>query len=465
MRFTFTIALTFCIKLLLAQSGSKPDLKINIDPKKIDSIVFKNIASYELTKGECYENLEVLCKKVGNRISGSANAAKAVKWGYDLMKSCNFDTVYLQKCMVPKWERGEKESVWICDKAGNKTRQLKALALGGSVGTAGSGVVSKIVMVNDLEELKALPNSEVIGNIIFVNKKFDNTLIQPFEAYGEAVGARWSAASEASKKGAIAVMVRSMTNYIDTFPHTGAMGYVDSVKKIPAVAICTMDAEWLSAKLAKNEFLKVYMKLNCKQGEDVESFNVIGEMRGKTNPEKIITVGGHLDSWDVGEGAHDDGAGCVQSIEALRIFKELKIYNKYTIRAVLFMNEENGGRGGKKYAEANEQHVFAIESDAGGFAPRGFTFEASPDFRNTIKSNSRNFLSYGIYDFNRDGSGSDVNHLKKYNIPLAELAVESQRYFKYHHTDADVFENVNKRELELGAAAMAQLIWLVMSNF
>jgi hypothetical protein len=243
------------------------------------------------------------------------------------------------------------------------------------------------------------------------------------------------------------------------------MGYKDSLNKIPACAISTNAANWLSNYLKTDKELKFYLKMSCKTLPDEKSYNVVGEIKGSEKPDEIIVVGGHLDSWDTGKGANDDGAGVVQSIEVLRIYKALGIKPKRTIRAVAFMNEENGGRGGKKYAEMakmkNEKHIAAIESDAGGFSPRGFSSDVTPAVKAKLISWRPLFEPYGVYEFYRDGSGSDIEPLKEQGIPCMELRPDSQRYFDFHHTPIDTFENVNQRELELGDAAMASLIWMI----
>ena len=253
---------------------------------------------------------------------------------------------------------------------------------------------------------------------------------------------------------------------LDDFPHTGAQSYGDIPKEnyIPTAAISTNAAELLSKKIKENSKLKFYMKLSCQTLDDVLSYNVIGEITGSVHPEKIMTVGGHLDSWDLADGSHDDGAGVVQSMAVLECFKKLNYKTKNTIRVVLFMNEEKGGRGGKKYEELsklnNENHIFALESDSGGFSPRGFSFEC--DEANFQKVNSWKYLfePYLIHNFVKGGTGSDIEPLTSKKIVKAGLKPDSQRYFDYHHAANDTFDAVNKRELELGAATMTSLMYL-----
>ncbi|MGB3152766.1 MAG: M20/M25/M40 family metallo-hydrolase, partial [Maribacter sp.] len=294
----------------------------------------------------------------------------------------------------------------------------------------------------------------------------DATLINTFSAYSGAVDQRGLGAVEAAKYGAIGVIVRSMNLRLDDYPHTGGMGYGDLPKEewIPAAAISTNAADLLSAALKLNPEIKFYFKQNCKQFADVESYNVIGEIKGTDYPNEIIVVGGHLDSWDLGDGSHDDGAGCVQSMEVLRLLNKIGYKPKRTIRVVLFMNEENGLRGGTKYAEVakekKENHIFALESDSGGFTPRGFSFDCSDADMKQIKGWQKLFEPYLIHMFVKGGSGADIGPLKNDKIVLAGLRPDSQRYFDYHHAENDTFENVNKRELELGAATMASLVYL-----
>uniref|UniRef100_UPI003B5C7723 M20/M25/M40 family metallo-hydrolase n=1 Tax=Flagellimonas sp. TaxID=2058762 RepID=UPI003B5C7723 len=266
---------------------------------------------------------------------------------------------------------------------------------------------------------------------------------------------------------AAGVIVRSMTLRLDDYPHTGSMSYGDTPvsERVPAAAISTKGAELLSTTLTLNPDIKFYFKQNCKQFEDVESYNVIGEITGSTHPNEVMVVGGHLDSWDLGDGSHDDGAGCVQSMDVLRLLKETGYRPKRTLRVVLFMNEENGLRGGNKYAEVaqqkNEKHIFALESDSGGFTPRGFSFDCSEENLKQVQSWKSLFEPYLIHMFVKGYSGADIGPLKSEDLVLAGLRPDSQRYFDHHHAENDTFEHVNKRELELGAATMASLVYLI----
>lgn len=430
-----------------------------------DSIAIRKIFTTALTQGDCYENLRQLTK-ISGRISGSSQAEKAVQWAKQRMTDLGFDSVYLQECMVPKWVRGEKEvaSIYV---NGKKTA-VPVCALGGSIGTGTKGIEAQVVEVKNFSELEALGEAKLKGRIVFYNRPMDDNDIYPFESYGKAVDQRWAGASEAAKYGASGVIVRSMTHARDDHPHTGAMEYADHARMIPAVAISTNGADLLSAQLKKDPSTKAYFRTTCETLPDVKSNNVIGEIHGTSDRKKVIVVGGHLDAWDNGEGAHDDGAGCVQAMEVLSIFKKAGIKPAHTIRAVMFMNEESLGRGAEKYAEevkrTNEKHLAAIESDAGGFSPRGFAMEGPEMHCAKVRSWKPLFEPYGVYDFGRRGAGADVEPLTKQNILAMELIPDGQRYFDYHHAATDVFANINKRELEMGAAAMASLVFMIDSH-
>ncbi len=446
----FAIGTIFFINVLQAQ----PD----------DSVAIKKIVDETMSNGTAYDNLRYICKKIGPRLSGSANAQKAVEATAKMLKEAGADTVYLQPCMVPHWERGEKEKGFI-QLANGKKNNLELCALGNSIGTDSKGIYAGVVEVRSIDELNSLGEAVLKGKIVFLNFVMDPTNVNVFLSYSKSGIARWGAPTIAAKYGAVAAMVRSMAINPDDYPHTGVTVYNDSFPKIPAVAISTNDANWLSRQLKLKMQLSAFIKTNCRMLPDVPSYNVVGEIRGSEFPAEIITVGGHLDSWDLAEGAHDDGAGCVQSIEVIRTLKSMGIQPKRTIRAVMFMNEENGGRGGKKYAalaeEKKEKHVFAIESDAGGFTPRIFSFENTGNRFEKITAWKNLFHNYGIYQFTQSGSGSDVEHLKKLGPVLCGTIPDTQRYFDIHHAATDVFESVSRRELHLSAATMTALIYLV----
>jgi len=433
-----------------------------------DSVRIRQIYTEALSNGKSYSNLDYLTNKIGGRLSGSPEAQKAVEWAFKAMKEAGADTVYLQECLVPHWVRGAKESGKISSSNASENKELTVNALGGSIGTPVGGLLAGIVEVKGIEGLEKLGKSNIEGKFVFFNQVMDPLAIETFEGYRGVVQQRWGGASEAVKFGAVGVIVRSCSLLKDDHPHTGSMSYADTLHKIPACVISTMGADWLSDHLKSNKELKFNLKMNCKTLPDEKSYNVIGELKGSMQPAEYIVVGGHLDSWDTGKGAQDDGAGVVQSIEVLRIYKALGIKPKRSIRAVAFMNEENGNRGGKKYAEMaklkNEKHIAAIESDNGGFSPRGFYSAATPEIKTKIKSWKPLFEPYGVYDFNSDGAGTDVKPLLESGTTCFELKPDSQRYFDYHHASTDSFETVNKRELELGGAAIAALVWVISEN-
>jgi hypothetical protein len=430
-----------------------------------DSVMLRKLYTTALTDGKAYEWLDYLSNEIGGRLSGSYEAELAVKFTEAELQKLGLDKVWLQPVMVPKWTRGFKEYAYIESPTGEKTI-TDICALGGSVATPNLGIKAEVVEVNGLEELATIGKDKLEGKIVFYNRPMQADLIETFEAYSGCVDQRYAGAAEAAKYGAVGVIVRSMNLRLDDFPHTGAMSYGDMPvnQRIPAAAISTNGAEYLSSLLKLQPRLLFYFKQNCKTFDDVQSYNVIGEITGSTKPNEYMVVGGHLDSWDLADGAHDDGAGCVQSMEVLRLFKKVGYRPKHTIRVVLFMNEENGLRGGKKYAEEakrkNEIHRFALESDAGGFTPRGFSFETNETNFKKAQSWESLFKPYLIHSFEKGHGGADIGPLKGNIDVLAGLRPDSQRYFDYHHAPNDTFDAVNKRELELGAATMASLVYL-----
>ncbi len=433
-----------------------------------DSITLAHFFETALVKDKAYSDLHDICKQCGPRLSGSDGAAKAVVLVQKILSSMGLDSVWLQDVMVPYWVRGKKEEAMIVYPSQSVTNvdMVAVCALGGSIRTPYTGLKANVIEVKGLGQLQKMKPADIKGKIVFYNEAFDQSLRETFNAYGKAVVQRWGGAIEAARYGAVGVVVRSMAQHIDKWPHTGVMGYNDSIVKIPAVAISTEDAEHLSEALAKDKNTSFYFKTFCQTLPDAQSYNVIGEIKGSEYPNEIIVVGGHLDSWELAEGAQDDGAGVVQSIEVLRLFKALGIRPKHTIRFVAFMNEENGGKGGAKYADwaktNGEKHIAAIESDAGGFTPRGFSMEGSDTLREYVKRAWKPLLDkFEIGSLDDVGAGADVSHLKGTCPLLGELHPDSQRYFDFHHSARDTWENVNDRELEIGAAAMASFVYLI----
>ncbi|KQC31484.1 M20/M25/M40 family metallo-hydrolase [Flagellimonas eckloniae] len=450
------IALLLAILLVSTPFFSQSD-----DEKQI-----KLIYDHALTNGKAYDWLNYLSNQIGGRLSGSVQAQQAVDYTKGQLDSLGLDRVWLQPVMVPKWVRGTPEFAYIETKPG-LTTNVPICALGGSVATPDGGLKASIIEVKGIEDLEKLGEEKIAGKIVFYNRPMDATQISTFAAYSGCVDQRYSGAAEAGKYGALGVIVRSMNLRLDDYPHTGSMSYGDTPvsNRIPAAAISTKGAELLSTTLTLNPDIKFHFRQSCKQYEDVESYNVIGEIRGSTYPNEVMIVGGHLDSWDLGDGSHDDGAGCVQSMDVLRLLKETGYKPKRTLRVVLFMNEENGLRGGNKYAEVarrkNEKHVFALESDSGGFTPRGFSFNCSEENLKQVQSWKSLFEPYLIHMFVKGFSGADIRPLMDQDLVLAGLRPDSQRYFDHHHAENDTFEHVNKRELELGAATMASLVYLM----
>jgi hypothetical protein len=418
-----------------------------------------------LTNSKCYSWLDYLSNKIGARLSGSENALKAILYTKAQLESLGLDKVYLQEVMVPKWVRGNKEVAYLLDN--NNKINIPICALGGSIATPKNGLTAEVIEVQGIKELEALGIDKIKGKIVFFNRPMNPENIETFKSYGGCVDQRYSGAKEAAKFGAVGSIVRSMNLRLDDFPHTGVQSYGDLPisQYIPSAAISTNAAELLSLSLKRNPTLKFHFNQSCQTFEDVLSYNVIGEVIGSEHPDKIMVVGGHLDSWDLADGSHDDGAGVVQSMEVLNIFKNIGYKPKNTIRVVLFINEENGGRGGAKYEELakqnKENHIFALESDSGGFSPRGFSFECTDSNFATVLGWKPLFEPYLIHAFVKGHSGADITPLTAVKIVKAGLKPDSQRYFDYHHAANDNFQAINKRELELGAATMASLMYLI----
>jgi len=429
-----------------------------------DSITIKKMADEIMTNGKAYDLLRELTKKIGGRLAGSPQQQNAAVWGKRNMEAYHPDKVYMQPCKTPNWQRGGKDFAAIVGLDGKATTQkLEVLALGNSLGSNGL-IEADVLAVANFDELEKRKD-EVKGKIVYFNSEFDPTYIQTFKAYGAAGVYRRTGASRAAKYGAVGVMIHSLSTAPDNAPHTGTMVYDETLPKIPAVALGPNDAKALYTK-AKKGTVRVQMQTYGFFLPDADENNVVAELKGTEHPEQIITIGGHLDSWDVNEGAHDDGAGIVQTMEVLRAMKALNYQPKHTIRFVLFANEENGGKGGAKYAELaklnKEKHILALESDAGGFTPRGIGVTCTPAQLAKFQQWTPLLKPYGT-EVNAGGGGADIGPLTGYDktVVMSSLTPDSQRYFDLHHAKTDVFENVNKRELLLGAANIAAFIYLV----
>lgn len=452
------IQISFLFLLISTSSFSQ------LDPSNFNkyTLTADQITKKALTEKTGYKLLQELCD-IGPRLSGSENSLRAIYWAEEKLKSFGVDKVWLQPVMVPHWERGSVETAVIVYDKNISEKSLSILSLGGSIATSENGITANVIEVKNFTELEKRKN-EVKGKIVFFSRPVDEGLLNTFAGYGSAVDQRVYGSVEAAKYGAVAVLIRSVTTKHDNVPHTGVMVYVDSLPKIPAAAIGYLDSDYLHNELTKDSNLKINLNMNCKTFPEAQSYNVIAEITGTEFPEEIIVVGGHFDSWDLGCGAHDDGAGCVQSMEVLQLFKELDIKPKRTIRCVLFINEENGSRGGKdygKYVETNnENHIAAIESDRGGFTPIGFDVDSDSSVLNKIKTWISVLEKSGIYWIRKGGSGVDIQYIKNTKAKLGYVP-DAQRYMDVHHSAKDTFDSVHPRELELGAASIAIMAYLI----
>jgi len=417
-----------------------------------------------LSEGRAYTRLAELVDVAPHRLSGSPGAAAAVEWARQTMEREGLQNVRLEPVTVPHWVRGEVAELRVSGPPALAGAPLSIVALGGSVGTPPSGVTGRVLEVTSFNEVARL-GERARGAILFYNRPMDASLLDPFDAYRGAVSQRTRGAIEAARVGAAAVIVRSMTTRRDDVPHTGGMRYEDGVPRIPAAAVSTLGADWLSARLAAGHEVELTLRLDCETLTDEPSFNVVGELVGSERPDEIVVVGGHLDAWDVGQGAHDDGAGCCQSIEAVRLIRELGLRPRRTIRVVLFMNEENGLRGGRAYradhADELDRHVLALESDSGGFVPRGFTTNANPEAFAILESIVGLLEPAGAGTLWPGGGGADISPMAPHGVVLVGLKPDPQRYFDLHHSHSDVLSAVSDRELNLGAGVMAALLYVV----
>jgi len=421
------------------------------------------ILSAGMASGQAYAKLEALCTRAPKRLSGSPGAAAAIAWAKEALEADGLENVHLEDCSVPVWQRGKLATLSVREPAAARGTALPILALGGSVGTQAQALEGPLLVVTSFEELAANA-ARAKGAIVLFNRPMDPTRLDTFEAYGEAVSQRSRGAIEAAKAGALAAIVRSMTTRLDDLPHTGAMRYEDGVARVPAAAVSTAGAERLAA-LARAGSVRLHLELDCASAGEAPSHNVVGEVRGRELPDEIVLVGGHLDAWDVGVGAVDDGSGCAQAIECARLWKALALRPRRTLRVVLFMNEENGLRGGLAYRDAHKaelgKHVLALETDRGGFVPRGFTHSGGPATLAALEPLRLELARAGAGELRAGSGGADIGPLGSEGVLLMELLPDPQRYFDYHHCERDTLEAVNPRELELGAACLAALTWFV----
>lgn len=429
-----------------------------------DSLFVRNIFNEALDSYVAYNQLIQLCTIAPGRLAGTDECAIAQDFMYNEMKAMPFDTVYKQPVWVRKWLQNGEETAYF-DIGDGQKQYLAVDALGGSVATPEDGIETEIVVVKTMDELQTLGREKIEGKIVFFDFDMNQHNIYTFSSYGENVGMRVYGADEASKYGAVAVLVRSLTLAQDTFPHTGIMRYKTGSKKIPGIGISAIHSDLLAQSYVENPHLKVYLHCACKEYPGVKQYNIIGEIKGSKYPNRIISIGGHIDAWFNTQGANDDGGGCIQSLEVARLFFALNYKPENTIRIVMFLDEEMAQRGARAYADnpinEGEQHYFALESDRGVTYPTGFSFDGSDAFVKKMQSWASIFEPYGLHRFEKAGSGVDVSFLKVKGCALAALVTESQRYFDFHHSANDTWKQVNRREMQMGSAAMTALIYLV----
>jgi carboxypeptidase Q len=410
------------------------------------------IISKSLTDSTAYNRLGYMCDTFGPRLSGSKNLENATNWILKEMKNDGFENVRGEKVAVPTWIRG-KESATLLSPF---KKELSMLGLGGSIATPRGGLKAEVIVVNDWDELESRSN-EVPGKIVLFNA--------PFTSYGETVAYRYSGASAAAKHGAVASLIRSIGPWSMNTPHTGVMAYDDDVQKIPHAALTMEDAMMLSRIHDRDDKIIVKLDMNARMVADRWSHNVLGEIKGSIYPDEVVVVGGHIDSWDVGQGAQDDGGGCIASWEAVRLIQELGLKPKRTIRCVLWTNEENGGQGNKGYRDMHmdemDKHVLAIESDGGVFSPKGFGFSGNDSARKIVEEIHALMKPIGANTISEGGRAADVAPLNDEGVPVMSLKVDGSKYFWYHHTNADTFDKVDFNEFNRCVAAIAIMAYVV----
>jgi carboxypeptidase Q len=413
-----------------------------------------------MVEEKAYERLEYLCDRIGHRLSGSAQLEQAVQWALQTMKADGLDNVHSEPVMVPHWVRGEESAEMISP----RRYRLSILGLGGTIGTPAEGITAEVVAVRSYAELDAL-GDKVKGKIVLYNSPMSSTL-DPGRAYGEAVQYRGSGPSRAAKWGAIAVLLRSVTTRSLQTPHTGSLNYQADIPKIPAAAVTVEDAEMIHRLISRGEKVEVKLNLGANTLPDAQSANVIGELRGRERPDEVVMICGHLDSWDVGTGASDDGAGCIMAMEAARILAKLNLRPRRTLRVVLFTNEENGLRGARAYGEAHqlefEKHVAAIESDSGAARPQGFSFSGKDRAFATIERIAPLLQSLKANNISRsEGAGADISVLTKAGVPGLGMRPDPTHYFDIHHTHADTLEKIDRVDLSMNVATLAVMAYVI----
>jgi len=451
------------------QTRTPPEASNGLDPALARAIdaqasVQQRLVADALGNGAAYARLARLIAVAPHRLSGSPGLAAAIEWARAECERLGADSVRLEKVDVPHWERGTHCRVRIESAEGASGEVLPSLALGGSDASPVGGLAAEVIEVRSFDDLLRRAD-EARGRIVFHNRPMDASLVETGAAYGGAVEQRVRGAIEAAKAGAIASIVRSMGPNVDDWPHTGGMGYQAGVPRIPAAAISTRAAERLSALVARGS-VRLHLEQDCGwRDTPAPSFNVVADWHGRERPDEIVLVGGHLDGWDVGDGAHDDGAGCVHSLEVARLFTRLERRPRRTLRVVLFTNEENGLAGGREYARAHAEelsaHVLALESDSGGFTPRGFGTNAGALGFAWLERIASHLAFAGAGELRSPGGGADIGPMAPAGVPLVGFRPDGQRYFDVHHTHNDTLATVSPRELHLGAGAIAAFLWTV----
>ena len=428
-----------------------PSPTVKIDPYRAATA---KIIGAALTTDHAYSRLAHLTDHIGNRLSGSQNLERAIEWAITEMKRDGLDNVRKEKVMVPHWVRGEESLEMLTP----VPRKLQMLGLGNSVGTPAEGIAADAIVVRSFAELDRL-GEQVRGKIVVYNA--------PYVNYGATVQYRLQGASRAARYGAVAALVRSITPVSLQTPHTGAMNYDPNQPKIPVAAVTIEVAEFLQRMNDRGDHPRLLLKMEAKFLPDTESANVIAEIKGSEKPDEIVLISGHFDSWDVGQGAHDDGGGCIVAWETVRLLKELGLKPRRTIRVVLWTNEENGLRGGNAYRDAHRaeipKHVLAIESDSGVYRPEGFGLAATAPLqvRSNMQEIAKLLLGIGADQIAEDGGGADIGPMMREGVVGASLDVDGAHYFDTHHTQADTLDKVNPRELALCVATMAVMAYVV----
>ncbi|MDP6500824.1 MAG: M28 family metallopeptidase [Candidatus Marinimicrobia bacterium] len=412
----------------------------------------RRIIEAALNDSAGFERLGELCDTFGPRFSGTDNLEKAIDWILGEMKSDGLDNVHGEKVMVPKWVRGEESVHMIAP----WKKELAMLGLGGSIATPPGGIKAEVMVVGSFEELENR-SSEARGKIVLFNVPFTN--------YGRTVQYRSKGAVAAAKAGAVASIIRSVGPYSMNTPHTGGMRYEEGVKKIPHAAITVEDAAMISRMVDRGQKVKIKLKMEAHFENDSPSRNVVGEIKGSEYPDQVIVMGGHIDSWDVGQGAMDDGGGCVAAWQAVKLMKDLGLRPKRTVRVVMWTNEENGLRGGNAYRDAHmnelDNHVLAIESDGGVFKPKGFGFSGSDEAFEMVTEIGKLLAPIEAGEITKGGGGADIGPIMREGVPGMGLRVEGSKYFWYHHTNADTWDKLDKDEFNMCVATLAVMAYVV----